>query len=146
MKKKIHIVMAGLLMATMSLAPVAAIAQDKPEKSKTPPAGGAPDKAAPTTRTLPFNGNVAAVDKDAKTVTVGKQVLHVSSETKLTKGNQSVTVADIAVGDAIAGSYTKGDDGKLTAKMMRVGPKPDSAQVEKKSAEKKKVEGAASPQ
>ncbi|HEX5222671.1 MAG TPA: hypothetical protein VFZ59_24155 [Verrucomicrobiae bacterium] len=142
MKKKTQTLVAGLLMATLFFAPVAAIAQDKSEKPKTPAAGGAPDKSTPATRVLPFNGHVAAVDKDTKTVTVGKQVIHVSAETKLTKGNQSVTVADIAVGDAIAGSYTKGDDGKLTAKMMRVGPKPDSAQTEKKSSGKKKDEGS----
>jgi hypothetical protein len=142
MKKSIRILVAGILAASMFLGPVNAMAQEKSDKPKTPGAG--PEKAAPATRAVPFRGTVASVDKDAKTITVGERVFHVSSETKLVKGNQAATVADIAVGDAIAGNYTKGDDGKLTAKMMRVGPKPDGVQVEKKPAEKKKDKAAPS--
>ena len=136
MKKSTRFLVAGLLATSMFLGPVMAIAQEKSEKPKTPAAGS--EKPAPATRAIPFRGTVAAVDKDAKTVTVGERVFHISSETKLTKGTQAATVAEIAVGDAIAGNYTKSDDGKLTAKMMRVGPKPASAPVEKKPLEKKK--------
>jgi len=135
MKKHPYSLVAGLLVATMLVAPVAAMAQDKP---KTPPAAGAPDKSTPAARALPFRGTVAAVDKDAKTVTVGERVFHVSSETKLMKGNQSATVADIVVGDVISGNYTKSDDGKLTAKMMRFGVKPAGDKEEKKPVDKKK--------
>lgn len=133
MKKSTRFLVAGLLMATMALAPVVAIAQDKPDKPKTPAPGSAADKPSPAARGLPFHGTVAAVNKEAKTVTVGKQVFHISSETKLTKGNQPVMVADIAVGDIIAGNYTKGDDGKLTAKMIRVGLKSAAEQPDKKA-------------
>ena len=131
MALKNNSLVAGLLMATMLVAPVASIAQDKPEKPKTPASA---DKPAPATRAIPFRGTVAAVDKEAKTVKVGERVFHVSPETKLTKGNQSATVAEITVGELISGNYTKGDDGKLTAKMMRIGAKVDSAeQPDKKS-------------
>ena len=140
MKKYTRFLVAGLLTASMFLAPVMAIAQEKSEKPKTPAAD--PEKAAPTARAVPFRGTVAAVDKNAKTVSVGERVFHISPETKLMKDNQAATVADIAVGDAIAGNYTKGDDGKLTAKMMRVGPKPAAAQAEKKPLEKKKDKAA----
>ena len=138
MKKSTRFLVAGLLTVSMFLGPVLAIAQEKSEKPKTPPAGSAPEKPGPVARTIPVRGNVAAVDKDANTVTVGKQVFHISSETKVTKGNQAATIADLAVGDAIAGNYTKADDGKLTAKMVRVGPKPGGEPTEKKTAEKKK--------
>jgi hypothetical protein len=144
MKKNTRFLVAGLLTATMLIAPVAALAQEKSEKPNTPAAGA--DRPAPANRALPFRGTVAAVDKDAKTVTVGKMVLHVSSETKLTKAEKPATVADIVVGDVIGGNYTKGEDGKLTAKMMRVGPKPPAAPVEKKPAEKKKDKETNSPQ
>lgn len=144
MKNSTRFLVAGLLTATMLIAPVAAIAQEKSEKPKPPAAGT--DRPAPANRTLPFRGKVAAVDKDAKTVTVGKQVFHVSTETKLTKNNQTATLADIVVGEVIAGNYTKADDGKLTAKMMRVGAKPAGDQVEKKPAAKKKDKETASPQ
>ena len=142
MKKSTRFLVAGLLTATMFVAPVIAIAQDKPAKPKTPAAGSAPEKPTPTTRAFPFRGTVAAVDKDAKTVTVGERVFHVSTETKLTKGNQAATVAEIAVGDAISGNYIKADDGKLTAKVMRVGPKPSAEQSDKRPVEKKKNQDA----
>ena len=134
MKKSTNFLTAAFLTVTMVLAPAVTIAQDKPEKPQVPAAGSAPDKPAPATRAIPFRGTVAGVDKDAKTVTVGERVFHISAETKLTKGNQTATVGEIAVGDVIAGNYTKGDDGKLTAKMMRVGPKPDAPQQANKKA------------
>jgi Domain of unknown function (DUF5666) len=141
MRKNTRFILAGLLTVTMVVAPVVGIAQDKP---KTPPAGNAADKPAPAARSIPpFRGTVAAVDKDAKTVTVGERVFHVSSETKLTKGSQPATIADITVGDVITGNYTKGDDGKLTAKTMKFGPKPDAsekADKKEKAPEKKKTE------
>ena len=144
MKKNTRFLVAGLLTVSMFLAPVMAIAQEKSETPKTPAAGS--EKASPGTRAIPFRGNVAAVDKDAKTVTVGKLVIHVSSETDLKKGNQVATVADIVVGDAITGNYTRGGDGKLTAKIMHFGPKATGTQVEKKPVEKKKDKETASPQ
>ena len=134
MNKRIRVLVAGLLTATIFVAPVASIAQDKTEKPKTPATGNATERPTPATRGLPFRGKVAAVDKEAKSVKVGEQVLHISPETKLTKDNQTITVADIAVGDAIAGNYTKGDDGKLTARMMRVGAKPSAAEPADKKA------------
>jgi hypothetical protein len=114
MKKNIRFVLAGLLTATMVIAPVAGIAQDKPKTPPTPPAGSAPEKPASAARAVPFRGAVTAVDKAAKTVTVGERVFHISSETKLMKGAQVITVADINVGEMIAGNFTKGDDGKLS--------------------------------
>ena len=142
MKKNIRFVVAGLLMATMALAPVVGMAQDKP---KAPAAGSTPDKpATANARPAPFRGTVAAVDKNAKTVTVGERTFHISSETRLMKGNQPATVADINVGDAISGNFIKGDDGTLTAKMIRFGPRP--SQAEKKETmpvEKKKNDNAA---
>ena len=141
MNKKTRFVVAGLLMATMALAPVAAIAQENQDKPKTPAAGSAPEKPSPAARAIPFRGAVSAVDKEAKTVTVGKMVFNVSADTKLIKGNQTITIADLTIGEVIAGNYTKGDDGKLTAKMIRVGPKVGvEEQPNKKAVEKKKSE------
>jgi hypothetical protein len=132
--------LAGLLATTMVLAPAVGIAQEKP---KAPPAGNAEGKPNPGARPVPFRGTVAAVDKNAKTVTVGERVFHISSETRLIKNSQPATLADIAVGDAIAGNYTKGDDGKLTAKMVRFGQRPPAERPPQKDkpAEKKKETG-----
>jgi len=134
MNKNIRFIVAGLLTATMVFAPVAGIAQDKPDKPKAPAAGNAPEKPASVARAIPMRGTVAAVDKDAKTVTVGERVFHVNAETKVMKGNDAATLAEVKVGDVIGGNYTKGDDGKLTAKMIRFGAKPSPAEPTDKKA------------
>src|SRR5262245_862643 len=106
MKNKTRFIVAGLLTATMLVAPVVGIAQEK-EKPKTPAAGDAAPKPTPATRAVPFRGTVAAVNKEAKTVTVGERVFHVDADTKVVKnGNEPATLAEIKVGDAIAGNYT----------------------------------------
>jgi len=123
MKKNIlRIPVAGLLAVTMVLAPVVGLAQDKPT---SPPGANGEGKPAPSQRAIPFNGKVAAIDKTAKTVTVGERVFHVTAETKITKDNKPATLADGAIGEVVAGNYLKGDDGKLTARMIRFGPKPE---------------------
>jgi len=124
MNKNFRNVLASLLATAVVLAPVAGIAQDKP---KAPPANDADGKPSPGARALPFRGTVALVDKGAKTVKVGERVFHVTSETKLMKGDQPATLAEINVGDTITGNYVKGDDGKLTAKRMSFGPKQSPA-------------------
>jgi len=127
-------VLAGLLTAAVVLAPMAGIAQDKP---KAPP-GKAETKPAPSVRAVPFRGTVAAVDQAAKTVTVGQRVFQITSETKVMKSDQPATLGDVKVGDAIAGNYLKGDDGKLTAKMIRFGPKPEPTEKSAKPAKPEK--------
>ena len=110
----------GLLAATIAVAPTQMSAQEKKE------APAAEKKHAPKReRGLPFHGKVTALDKTAKTVTVGKRVFHITSATRIVKNGKPATLNDGAVGDEVGGSYTKSDDGKLTAKMLRFGPKPE---------------------
>jgi Domain of unknown function (DUF5666) len=130
MNKNIRIVLAGLLTTAIVLAPAVSSAQEKP---KTPPAGSAEAKPAAGPRAIPFRGTVAAVDKTAMTVTVGERVFHVASETKVFKNNQPATVGEIAVGDNVTGNYTKADDGKLTAKLLRAGLRAEPAKPPKSS-------------
>lgn len=126
MKKNIlRIPVAGLLAVAMVLAPVAGIAQDKPKKA---PDSNEAAKPAPTPKAVPFRGKIGAIDQSAMTLTVGERVFHVTSETKITKAGKTATLADVAVGDPVAGNYLKGDDGKLTAKMLRFGPKPEESE------------------
>jgi hypothetical protein len=137
MNHNLRILLAGLLTTAVVLAPAVGLAQDKP---KAPSANNAVTNAPAGARPVPFRGTVTAVDKQAMSVTVGERVFYISSETRLIKNTQPGTFADIAVGDAIAGNYLKSDDGKLTARMVRFGPKPDSkerAPKPDKSAEKK---------
>jgi hypothetical protein len=116
-KDMLRITIAGLLSAAVLFAPVAGSAQDKPKDSPE-------KKEAPSERTIPFRGKVAAIDKTAKTVTVGERVFHISSTTRVEKDGKPAALADGVVGEQVTGSYTKGDDGKLTAKLIRFNPKP----------------------
>lgn len=92
-------------------------------------------KAAPG-RVSPFNGKIAAVDKQAKTVKVGTLVLQVTSTTRITKDNKTATLEDAKVGEEAGGAYRVGDDKKLNLVSLRLGPKPD-APVKKDAAPKK---------
>src|SRR4029077_14884729 len=64
---------------------------------------------------IPFRGNIVTLDKNAKTITVNKRILQVTSETKIFKSDKPATFADGVVGDYVTGSYKKTADGKLIA-------------------------------
>jgi hypothetical protein len=83
---------------------------------------------------IPFHGNIVTLDKNARTLTVGKRVFLVTSETKIFKSDKPATFADGAVGDYVTGSYHKTDDGKLIAHSVYFGGKGGG----KGTAEKKK--------
>jgi hypothetical protein len=112
-----------LLAATVLGMPVRVSAQDA---SQTKPA----TPAAPTAkvRPIPFHGKIATVDKVAKTITLDektKRTFEVTSETKMMKNGKAATLEDAVAGEAASGSYTKSDDGKLVAKSLRFGAKPE---------------------
>jgi hypothetical protein len=83
---------------------------------------------------IPFHGNIVTLDKNARTLTIGKRVFLVTSETKIFKSDKPATFADGAVGDYVTGSYKKMDDGKLIAHSVYFGGKGGG----KGTAEKKK--------
>ena len=83
---------------------------------------------------MPARGKVTAIDKTAKTVTVGERVFHVNAETKLMKAGKPATLEDVVVGED-AGLFYKKDGEKLVALSMRFGPRPEG---EPKGEKKKK--------
>jgi hypothetical protein len=98
------------------------------KKSSTEKKEPAEKKQSP----IPFHGNIVTLDKNARTLTIGKRVFLVTSETKIFKSDKPATFADGAVGDYVTGSYKKTDDGKLIANSVYFGGKG------KGTAEKKK--------
>jgi hypothetical protein len=80
----------------------------------------------------PFNGKLVAVDKTAKTITIGKSTYYVSSETKITKAGQPATLADGVVGEIASGYVKPTEDGKMTATKLTFGAKVESPAAEKK--------------
>lgn len=124
--KKFLIILAVAALAALTTSPTVA-ADAKP---------AADAKATAAARALPFNGKIAAVDKQAKTVKVGERVFQVTSTTRLTKDNKTTTLDDAKVGEEVGGSYREGDDKKLNLVSLRIGPKPD-APAKKDAAPKK---------
>jgi hypothetical protein len=75
----------------------------------------APATSTKVTKT-PYKGSITAIDTAGGSITVqaasGPLTLKIDSATKYRGGK---SLADFAVGDAVTGSYIKGDDGTLTA-------------------------------
>jgi len=111
--------LAALAMAAMPLQ-----AADKPAKE-----GGAAASEAKPNRAIPFRGKLDS--KTDSSITVGARTFEINAETKIMKGGKEATLADATVGDEVGGSYRE-QDGKLVAKMVRFGPKPDAPAKEKK--------------
>lgn len=131
MKKQITLF--SIALAALIAAPSLTSAADTKAEKKAP-AAEAPAKKKGV---LPLHGKVAAVDANAGTITIGQMTISITSETKIHKNGKPATIADISVGEKVAGAYKKDDSGKMTAIMIRVGDKPEEGPVKKKKAEMK---------
>jgi hypothetical protein len=78
--------------------------------------------------TTPFHGKLKAVDKIAKTISVGDHdlVIQVTSETKISKSEKPAVLDDGVIGEDVSGAYRKTDDGKLHATKITFGAKAGS--------------------
>jgi hypothetical protein len=80
----------------------------------------------------PFHGNLAAVDKSAKTIKLGESIYQITSETKITKAGKPATLDDGVVGEVVGGYAKPTEDGKMAATSVRFGPKVDDKGGQKK--------------
>ncbi|HEY1661983.1 MAG TPA: hypothetical protein VGI03_06150 [Verrucomicrobiae bacterium] len=96
----------GICAAAIFVAPALSRAQDT---STNAPATSA---TAPHKKhtSLPFHGNLAAVDTNAMTLTVGSMTFQVTSKTKITKDGQPAELGDGVVGQPVSGAYRKTED------------------------------------
>jgi hypothetical protein len=76
-------------------------------------------------RPLPFHGNIGSVDKQARTIKVGKRTFLVTAETKVTKNGNAATINDATAGEEVGGSYRPGAS-VLELVSLRIGPKVDA--------------------
>jgi hypothetical protein len=90
----------------------------------------------------PFHGKLAAIDKVAKTITVGKRSFQITSETKLRKAGKPATFEDAVVGETVSGYVKPAADGKLVATTVNFGAKTTATSD---SAEKPKSTGTKEP-
>ena len=106
------------------------LAEDKPAAG-----ADAGKDAGKKPKQAPYHGKVAKVDKDAQTITLeGKttaRTFHVTEKTRILKGDQKVTLENIAVGEEVRG-LAREVDGKWEAASLYVGAKPAGEAKSKK--------------
>jgi hypothetical protein len=110
-----------LLVAVFSLS--SAVVVGAPAVTNSTAAAASAKKPVPG----PFHGKVAAVDKTARTIQVGKRVFHVSPDCKLTKGGKAARLEDAVIGEECGGYMRPSEDGRLVATTLRLGPKVATA-------------------
>lgn len=128
--------LAGLLVLALTASPTLLLAQTT-NKAPAEKKATTKDTAEKKASAGPFHGKLAAVDKTAKTITVGKRTFQVTSETKIHKAGKPATFEEGVVGEEVSGYVKPTDDGKLVATTINFGPKAE-AKGSEKSAEKKK--------
>ena len=132
-----RLILVALSSALLAGAPLASQAQNanKAPADKSASSPGAdvakPEKPA---KAGPFHGKLAAVDKVAKTITVGTRTFQITSETKIKKAGKPATLDDGVVGETVSGYVKPATGGKLMATTVNFGPKPAPQESEKPKA------------
>src|ERR1035437_6056221 len=132
MKSALKLGAIGLLVAAIAGAPTQLLAQTTNKAAATRKA--TVEKKAPAEKKRTgggVHGNLAAIDKVAKTITVGKHTYQITSETKISKAGQPGTLDDGVVGEYVSLGYKAAEDGKLNATKVTFG-KPEAKSGEKK--------------
>ncbi|MBI5027109.1 MAG: hypothetical protein HZC12_10375 [Nitrospirae bacterium] len=146
MKKAIALVVSLILVVAFG---TVVMAQEKApakpaEKKEAAPA----EKKAPAT-VKQVTGEVAAVDANAKTVTVKAKkadvVISVTDKTKITLGKEKKTLADIKAGDKVTVKYTEVDKKNVAKSIAIAAPKKTEKKPEAKPAEKPAAKPAEKP-
>jgi len=124
----------SFLAAALVASPAQVLAQstNKPAADKKAAA-----KGEKKSRSIPFEGNIASIDKAAKTVTVGKRTFQITSETKIFKADKPALLEEGAVGDYVTGSYQKAGEEKLVAHSIYFGGKNKGKDTPKKKEKTK---------
>jgi len=133
MKSVLKIGALGLLAFAIASTPAQLLAQST--NKTTAFKKSAVEKKAPSEKKRTgggVHGNLAGMDKTAKTITVGKHTYQITSETKIFKAGKSAALEDGVLGEYVSLGYKTAEDGQLHATKVTFG-KPEG-----KSAEKKK--------
>lgn len=131
----------SLLVAALAVAPGQSFGQEVKKEGKKVAAEKAEPGAKKKGGGMPLGGKIAKVDKTAKSITVGETTVMITSETRITKAGKPAVFDDAVVGEEVGIFYVKGEDGKLTARSVRIGPRPEGAA--KKEGEQKGKKKAA---
>ena len=117
----------ALLTAAVAITPLQLTAQtNKPAATKK-------QSKARTPSVTPFRGKLTAMDKTAKTISIGKRTIQITSETKIMNGDKPGVFDDGVVGENVTGGY-RTEDGKMVATKVTFNAKTTS--TSKKSTKK----------
>jgi hypothetical protein len=94
--------------------------------------GAAPPATAKATekgKFMPYRGKISAVDKTAKTITLGgkgkERVFQVAADTRILKDGQPATLDDVQVGEQARGQARLSSQGNHELISLYLGPKGD---------------------
>jgi hypothetical protein len=136
--RTLRIAALALVAIAFVLAPQSLRAQTTNTSSQKNSAAEKKDAHEKKASSHPFHGILKAVDKNAKTITVGKVTYQITSETKFKKHDKPATLDDGVVGEEAAGYLKPDANGKLFASSVRFGPKPETKGASSKKADEKK--------
>jgi len=133
MKKIItRLIIVGLLVGLMAGAPPVSQAAETQPTAETTAKKSKAESAKKKTKSdvAPIRGKISAVDTVDRTITLGgkekSRVIHVKSDTKLTKDGQPVTFDAAVVGEEVGGRVRKVGDDRYEAVSLRLGAKPEA--------------------
>jgi hypothetical protein len=136
MKALLKLTLLVFLASAIAATPMHTLAQPATDKAAPERKSTSSADAEKKPKAGPFHGKLVAVDKVAKTITVGKRTFQITSETKIKKAGKPATLDDGVVGEEASGYIKPTEDGKLIATTVNFGPKPQpSGGAEKKSKE-----------
>lgn len=103
------------MLTAVTMAAFTTSAQTDSSTSTTPSTPGATAPAKPKTKGKRYNGKIASVDADAKTITFTmasgtSHVVHITSKTKIKKDGEPATLEDAKVGEHISGQEHQDGD------------------------------------
>jgi hypothetical protein len=134
MRTFLRTVVVGLLAAAITGLPLSLTAQtnDQPATTNKTVVVKKGAKKSAATR---FHGKLAAVDKFAKTITVGTRTFQITSDTKIFKAGKPATLEDGVLGEPASGSFKPTADGKFNATRVTFGLKSNAKSAPKPAPE-----------
>ncbi len=134
---------AGLILAaSFNLNPFLHAA-DSPLQDAPPAAADTSASETPAgLRKLPFHGKLAAVDAEAKTITLryttGDKVFHLTPQTEVLKHEKPAKLDEAVIGDSVSGAYVRNGERAELTKLNLARKADDKPKAEKKDKAKSK--------
>jgi hypothetical protein len=114
----------SLLASAIVATPVVSRAQDNSTNAPIPSAPSSTPPVKPKKSTsLVVSGKASEVDTNAMTLTVGRHLFTITSQTRINKDGKPAVLSDITVGDKVGVAYKKTADGKFNAATINDGKK-----------------------